>query len=206
MQNEKDVIAGLQRGDPAAVEAAVDAIWIMHYTALKNFGTRFSKSKEDIEDIISDTFEAFLKKLSDFESYDHMKGFLFVTFRNKFLNLLKFNDRTAATYKTLYERTTDEAADEERNTQIENFLCKLPGFLETLSPRGRQVWDLMMNEENLSSQQIADRLSISVDNVYTVKSTIIKDLKNMLDQERGPDNDSMTLFIQGLILLISINY
>jgi hypothetical protein len=33
MQNEKDVIAGLQRGDPAAVEAAVDTIWIMHYTA-----------------------------------------------------------------------------------------------------------------------------------------------------------------------------
>jgi len=200
MQNEKDVIAGLQRGDPYAVADVFNRF----YEALRTYGTRFTDSKQDIEDSISDTFEVLMKRRALFKSFENIKASLYVTFRNRLFNLLKSNNRRATIHKTFYDRTANQA-DEELNARIENFLSKLPDFLEALSPRERQVVELKMYED-LTDQQIADRLGISVNNVYTLKSSAIKVLKNMLDQEPGSGNDPITLFIQWLILLISINY
>jgi len=200
MQQEKDVIAGLQRGDPAAIAV----VWNIYYPVLITYGLLFTDSKEDIKDIISDTFLALIKAQKLFNSYENIKAFLYKVFKNKLINISRSNDRSAAIHETFYN-VTDQAADEEWNARIENFLSNAPSFLEALSPRSRQVMKLII-KENLTDQQIADRLGISVENVYTVKSTAIKVLKKMEEQARGSGNDSMALFTQWLILLIPINY
>lgn len=197
MYNETDVIAGLHCGDPAALKV----IWDMYRNGLILYGSTFNLNSDEIEEIVSDTFLTIWLKRPAVESYKHVGGFLFVTFKNKCINRLTHYKKQNSRHK---EYVTYQQASDEEKPRIEYLLSLLTPCIEKLPPRGQQVLKLII-EEGLTDEAMAKRLNITIGNVQTIKSESIKKLKEVLNSQSASGFTVLTLLIPLLFKLITIN-
>ncbi|GEO23044.1 DNA-directed RNA polymerase sigma-70 factor [Cyclobacterium qasimii] len=140
----------------------------MFLCAIKKLG-----EKEEAEDLIQDLFVSIWMKRNDFEIKSSLKAYLFTALKYKIIN--HFEHKTVRRkhleslkdeLEALEDATSNALVAEEVEKSIEIGVNKL-------SPKVKLVYQLS-REENLSLDEIAEKLAVSK---QTVKNQISKALK-----------------------------
>ncbi|MEP7377268.1 MAG: sigma-70 family RNA polymerase sigma factor [Chitinophagaceae bacterium] len=193
MRNEEDLLLwqSFKQGD----WDAYSRLYNFYFGLLNNYGYRFTKEKELIEDAVHDLFVRLWtsrERLSDPES---VKNYLFKSMRNILLRKMKgeekFTDIDGQEYPLAFSisygsETLKRIEDRELREKIRVFIEKLP-------PRQQEIIFLRFYE-GLSYEEIADVMSISTNSAYKL-------LYKALDNLQTTFGTSSTLSI-----LLSLNF
>lgn len=174
---DQQIWQALKQGD----EKAVAALMKKYYRDLYNYGYKISRNEALTEDCIQELFvELWLKrdKLSDVQA---IKPYLFKSFRRR---LAKASTPQLLTgIDLLPEFTTEISFSHEefliREQTSEEWKNKLIQAVNALSPRQREVIYLKFYE-NLTYEQIAEVMSLTVPTLYDLLSKSVKRLKIFL--------------------------
>jgi RNA polymerase sigma-70 factor (family 1) len=174
-----NIIALFNKGD----SQALTYIFELHNRALCYFAERLTGDKGESEDIVADSFFKLWAKRTDFETLQSIKAFLYITTRNACFDFLKHRKRSKSSHQEILYLAPDND-DAILRTMIETeLLQRIYGEIDRLPKKCRDVFKLF-HFEGLSTQQIADKLNISKQNVLNQKARAIQLLRIFLLQKK----------------------
>ena len=153
--------------------------------ALYNYGTKFSKDKDLIKECIQDLFVALWIRRTSIGNPEHIKNYLYKSFRNTVFKKIQQLDKTER-----YEETEnynfevsitveDQMIDGEQQEQISKKLSKA---MDKLTPRQREAIFLKFHEQ-LSYDEIAGVMGITTKASYKLMSRSLDFLRSNLSKE-----------------------
>ncbi|HEY0056091.1 MAG TPA: RNA polymerase sigma-70 factor [Pedobacter sp.] len=153
---------------------------------------------DNSEDIVQESFVKLWERRSTFDSIDSIKAFLYLSTKNACFNVHKHKKVINRFQENFVAATTDA---EERNVihkLVEaEVLYEVQEALRQLPKSYQQVIYLRYFLE-MSNQEVADELKISVNTVKTMRARGFSLLKNLLKK------DSSLLFINSPVLLTAL--
>lgn len=177
MRNEGDLLLwqSFKQGD----WDAYSRLYNSYFGLLNNYGYRFTKEKELIEDAVHDLFVRLWTsrdKLSDPES---VKNYLFKSMRNILLRKMKSEEKFTDIDGQEYPLAFSISYGSETLKRIEDreLREKIRFFIETLPPRQQEIIFLRFYE-GLSYEEIADVMSISINSAYKLLYKALDNLQN----------------------------
>lgn len=154
-------------------------IYHMHNRGLFYYVKKLTGNEQEAEDIVQSTFIVLYKKHKDFEAAPAIKVFLYTTARNKGLNYLKSENCHSGHKDKIRHQSNDYQEAEALRALISTDLSKdLRNAIEKLPPTCRKVFALY--QEKKSNAEIADILSISIQNVRTQLYYARKTLRKLI--------------------------
>lgn len=166
------------------------------YPALCVFAFRFLKDYRQAEDIVQDAFLALWDRYSFFDQAHKAKAFLYVTVRNKAMNILN-HAKIEDGYNT-EEVTEHPVSDSDFElAMIHNETNRLLyQAISSLSAQTKKV--ILLSMEDKTNKEIANELNVSIETVKTIKKRAYKILREKLS-----DNYLLTtvwtVFLQTLL-------
>jgi RNA polymerase sigma-70 factor (ECF subfamily) len=170
-----ELMALFTRGSPKAFQA----IWQEFYTRLVYFCEQYTSDIEQAKEIASDALTKCLMKQGDFKSYPALRSFLYTTARNGAIDHFRSKKRLLHKQEEYFASL---GQDDLINHQVEGELMKdLSISIEKLPPRSKEVIKLLYLRQ-LSYQQIADLMKISINTVISIRRYALtmmrEDLRN----------------------------
>ena len=160
----------------AGEQAAFEAIFNEWYARLVFFVQRFSPSKEEAEDIVTESFTKLWMNRDNFDAINKIRSFLYVTSRNAAIDALRRRNK-AAIQIPLEDQNLELPVSP---GDLESIHAEVIGAIfleiEKLPKKCKQVM-LLTYKEGLSTQEIAGKLNISVSNVTSQRSRAVSLLK-----------------------------
>ncbi len=149
------------------------------YPSLCLFSERYVKNADVAQDIAQDTFLFFWENNKHFDNINSLKGFLYLTAKNKSLNYEKIKlgrntilNSTITSEDFLYELILEEETYRIMYEAINN-----------IAPQSRRIIELSLKE--YKNPEIAQELSVSVNTVKTLKYNAYKMLRKQLGKQIG---------------------
>lgn len=193
LTDERELVIRLINGD----EKAFCELYSAYKNRLLYFAMKFVKSRDFAEDIFQDVFtniwqgRRFINPDASFSSYLH------TIVRNRILNQLRDMEVEDTLKKHILSQAIDYT-DESQNAVMTNELKKIiDDALGKLTPRQREVFN-MSREANMSHQEIANALGISVNTVQEHISLSLRTIRSYLTKYSD-------IYVDLLILLICLN-
>ena len=154
-----------------------------YYQILVSFAVRYIRQKEAAEDVVHDVIVEMYRRKPFFENTTALKSYLFISIRNRCLNLLRDGKMHADITRRdgKMERIEepdktpsflDNIIQEEVYLILKNTISKLPYYV-------RRIYELSLEEK--SHEEIAHELALTVDSVKAYKKRGKKILKNWLN-------------------------
>lgn len=162
----------IKQGDQKQLRLLFDS-W---YKTLCLFANRYTSDMAQAEDIVQELFIAIWHKGYKFDNPYAMRSFLYTSVRNKCLNYLKS--------RQIHQETENEILHLESEAFFHDQLLEdevhrlLYREIEALPPACRHIFTL--SAEGLTNQEIADKLSISVNTVKTQKKIAYSQIRSRL--------------------------
>jgi RNA polymerase sigma-70 factor (family 1) len=154
-------------------------VFEQHYNALCKYAFSFIKEKDVCEDIVQDVFARIWETRRDIVAADGVKFYLFTAVRNNCLTYLRREQRLPVYSLTEMdmEDTWPVAGTEPHHGDSVNYKALLSQGIDQLPPKCREVF-LLSHLGDLSNQQVADSLGISIKTVNNQLWKALKFLKN----------------------------
>ena len=172
-------VEGLNRGDKDSFEA----IYKRYYAPLNNFLFRYTRSEELIEDIIQEVFYNVWQNRKKLVPRGTLKAYLFTAVRNQAFKKIETENKYTnkeielSDFEEIYSVPPDGSCEfNELKKAYQEAVQKLP-------EKRRNIY-LMHREDNLTYNEIADVLRISVKTVETQMSRSLKFLSIYLCKYR----------------------
>lgn len=166
---DEDLIILFKKGDREAFNCIYKRYWEkLFFCALKKLG-----EKEEAEDIIQDLFVSIWVKKEEFQINSSLKSYLFTALKYKIINHFeskKVRKKHLATLKNAFDELDFHTENSLQTAEVER---RIEVGVNKLSPKVKLVYQLSRNE-NLSLDEIAEKLEVSK---QTVKNQISKALK-----------------------------
>ena len=164
-------------------QEALGMIYFSHYDYLYNFGLRYTNDNQIIEDAIHDIFSYFLKTGKKLSPVSNLRAFLLQSFRHQLLLVLKQRNRYISNPKQelfveSHAPEVDDIFEDEWNNRMGRTIDKC---IKHLSEKQKEVIFLKF-QSNLSYNEIARILGITVDSCYKLVYRSLKELR--LEMER----------------------
>lgn len=190
LTDEREVVIRLINGD----EEAFCELYSAYKNRLLYFAMKFVKSRDFAEDIFQDVFtniwqgRRFINPDASFSSYLH------TIIRNRILNQIRDMDMEDTLKKHILSQAIDYS-NESQDGIIANDLKEIIDCaLGKLTPRQREVFN-MSREANMSHQEIADALGISVNTVQEHISLSLRTIRTYLTKYSDICADALILLI-----------
>jgi len=173
--DDRELVIQLQAGNMLAF----DAIYKKYNQKLFRFAYYVLKSREDAENIVQEVFVKIWENRDKIRSHSSFSSYIFAVTHHATIDLIrdklkdnKFRDHLLFLQEPFENPVqADMELDEARN-QAQEALAKL-------TERQRQIY-LMHREEELTYNEIADKLSISVNTVENHMAAALKKLREHL--------------------------
>ena len=154
-----------------------------YYSLLTNYGYKFTRNSNLIEDAIHDLFVRLWTSRSNLGDPVSVKNYLYKALRNTLLRKIKSEEKYTGIdgdeypfgFEVTYNNQADLAIEEKE------FREKVKAIVNTLPPRQKEIIYLRFYE-GLSYDEIADIMSIGINSAYKL---LYKALEN-LQQTLGP--------------------
>lgn len=163
---------------------AFSEIYRRHWHILFLHAYKMIRDEDEAKDIVQDIFAGLWNSSATLNISSSLKGYLYVTVRNRILNRIRqtkssddFIGLLAQQLTGVDESTTDLINERELQEIIDNEVNKLP-------PRMKQVFQLS-REHFLTHKQIAEKLGTSEETVKKQISGSLKILRGKLDKFGG---------------------
>jgi RNA polymerase sigma-19 factor, ECF subfamily len=151
-----------------------NAIFNLFYTQICYFCEKLTASREEGEDIATNTFTKLFKMHDRFNTLDNIKAFLFITARNNCLDYLRSLQRKRSHEKQLSELLDVKMVD---NKIIESVIIKeVYEAIEQLPPECGRVFKLLY-VYGMKPVEIAKELSITQSTVRNHKKRALELLR-----------------------------
>lgn len=177
LANEQDLVRRLVQGD----EEAFCTLYAAYKKRLVYYAMQFIKSPEFAEDIFQDVFTAIWHSRKCIDCTQSFKSYLYAMIKNRILNLIRDIDHEQQLKAYIMDHATTASNQTEEavhRNELENLLEK---GRELLTPRQREVLE-MSRDRNMTSEEISERLGISVKTVNNSISEALKTLRTYLEQ------------------------
>lgn len=167
--SDEELTALLKGGDQSAFAVIYNRYWRIMYAHIY----KMLRDEDEAKDILQDVFSSLWINHAGFPEKGNLPAYLYVTVRNKVLNLIR-SQKYRDDYLSSLAAFADEMSTETLDVLNERDLMEaIEREIQNLPPRMRQVFE-MSRKENLSHKEIAQRLGTSDE---TVKKQINKSIK-----------------------------
>ncbi|MBE7178799.1 MAG: sigma-70 family RNA polymerase sigma factor [Mucilaginibacter polytrichastri] len=146
--------------------SAYTEIYDGHFTQLYNYGHKFTKDTDLIEDCIQDLFTKLWQRRDGLGEPASVKNYLYKAFRNTIISKIQalpdvdlLSDEYAFTYEISREASL---AEQENHAEIQG---RIKALVDQLPARQREIIFLRFYED-MSYEEIADVMEISVTSAY----------------------------------------
>ena len=150
----------------AELDIRFEQFYAANFPRVKNFAKLLTKSEEDAEDIAQNIFLKLWTRPELWQDQETMTGYLYTVTRNEIFNLFK-HQKVEQEYedKVLKAQLLGELCDEDssllENLYYKEVLMLIRMTLSQLPDRRRRIFE-MSRFENMSNNEIAEKLNISV--------------------------------------------
>ena len=166
-------------GDIEAFKALFDA----YFNALYRFALRYLRSPEEAKDLVHDVFLQVWRHRKRIGLERDLRTYLYATARNQALDRLKHRrveDRFAQKREgEVSSAESTESTDAQQDLELRELAATMQRAIDTLPPRQREVLRLRWQEQ-LSYEEIAERLDISAKTVAVHLSRGLRHLREAL--------------------------
>ena len=177
MKESDELVESIKIGNEASFKEMFD-----HYNRpLYYFVFKYLRNKEDAEEIVQEIFLKIWRERSKLDAGLSLKSFLFTIAYNSTMNALRkrsFNNQYI-NMVGLTQPSSDLATEKEVNYR--ETLLLIENAIELLPPKRKQVFKMSRYEE-LTYQEIADELSLSVKTVNDHMNEALKFLRKNLKE------------------------
>jgi RNA polymerase sigma-70 factor (ECF subfamily) len=146
-----------------------EGIYKTYYAVLRNYADFIVKDHEEARDIVHDVFLKLWEEWEHISSEDSLKAWLFRSTYNKCMDMLKHADVRSryADYATHLDSLMRNDDDYPLSNLIETEMMERLGqAIEKLPPQRQRIF-IMRYEKEMTHQEIARELNISVNTVHT---------------------------------------
>lgn len=177
MKESAQLVENIKNGNEASFKELFDS----YNRPLYYFVFKYLRNKEDAEEIVQEIFLKIWRDRSKLNADLSLKSFLFTIAYNSTMNALRksaFNNQ----YKNmvgLTQPSSDLATEKEVNYR--ETLLLIEKAIDLLPPKRKQVFKMSRYEE-LTYQEIADQLSLSVKTVNDHMTEALKFLRKNLKE------------------------
>jgi len=178
----KDLHTGIPHAFRAGEQKGINSLFKLHYKPLCLFAFRLLNDLPGAEDIVGESFIKLWERHADFESFQAIRAFLYITTRNACLNLLKQKQREALSKKQLAYLMSEKEEFVLNEMIRAEVLGEIMDEINNLPAQCGRVFRLSYLE-GLNNDKIAEKFSISVNTVRNQKARAIQLLKiRLLDR------------------------
>lgn len=185
LDDDKALILAFQNGDPAAE----NALFNRFFQPLCLFSERITTDLQQSEDIVAESFMKLIDRRGDFPGVPQLKSFLYRTVHNASINQIIALRRHQAIHEKIgFFQRQDQQDEKDYELEIlrAELIRDIYEEIENLPDRCGQIFKLIFVEQ-LSSEEIADRLSITPQTVRTQKARAITLVRTaLLKKNRWP--------------------
>lgn len=171
---DEELTVLLKQGDQLAFTEIYNRYWAeMYYHTF-----RMLKDEDSSKDVVQDVFSTLWLKSSTLNINIKLSGHLYISVRNKVLNLIaqdKVRNDYLSAVATFVTESTNEASlfDERQILEI------VEAEIRNLPPKMREIFELS-RKDNLSHKEIAERLNLSDQTVKKQVHNALKIIKNKI--------------------------
>ena len=156
----------------------IEKVFFTFYQPLCRFALTILKDEHQSEDVVQDIFIKLHESSNSFHNELALKSFLYVSVRNKCLDVLRSRSRspkqtdidTASDESIIVEQELLDAASREECFRI------IEAGIESLPSQSRRVMKMVL--KGCSNMEISEELKISVNTVKTIKARSISTLRS----------------------------
>lgn len=165
----------------AGREQALTGLFRRYNRPLLYFALTFLPSRETAEEVVSDAFVKVWENRTRFESVDKIKAFLYIATKNACINHGKsaYARRQTVALETC-ESQLQQDADIFLKLVRTELLHAIFTEVDKLPEKQKAVFRMSFLED-LSTEEISEKLAISTSAVYTNRSRAIALLRNVID-------------------------
>lgn len=164
----------LKKGDQMAFTEIYNRYWAeMYYHTF-----RMLKDEESSKDVVQDVFSTLWLKSSLLNTGTKLSGHLYISVRNKVLNLIAQN-KVRSDYLSSVASFVTHSVNEASLLDEKQILEMVEAEIKNLPARMREIFELS-RKENLSHKEIAEKLNLSDQTVKKQVQNALKILKNKL--------------------------
>ncbi len=170
MNVNQTLIRNIQQGNQNALKIFFEDF----YPSACMVARKYLQNTDQAEDVAQEAFIEFWKRRGQFSSVLAIKGFIYTITRNKCLNLIKtsaLHDRLLRQKLVSDDFYYELIYEEETYSIIYKAINKLP-------PQSRKIISLSL--KGFKNPEIAEKLSISLNTVKTLKKNAYKELRSIL--------------------------
>lgn len=173
------IVALFNKGDAQALAYVFE----LHNRSLCYFAERLTGDRQEAEDIVADVFMKLWKKRTDFSNLQNIKAFLYIATRNACFDFLKHRKRSNSSHEELLYLSQENDDALLRGMVETELLQKIYEEIERLPKKCRTIFKLI-HFDGRSTQEVADQLNISRQNVLNQKARAIQLLRIFLLQKK----------------------
>lgn len=174
---EKELLNQLLNGDVWAFRE----IYESYQGKVFLFALRLTKSKADAEEVVQEVFVKLWEKRAGIQIEKNFNAYILTITRNLILDKLKKAARDKKIQQKIYHNM-QELQKIDANALIEKEIARLHRqAIDLLSPRKKEIY-ILSREEELTYEEIAQKLGISVNTVRNQMSDALKSIREFLSQ------------------------
>lgn len=176
-------------------EAAFDELFRKYSKKMYHVSRKMGLGHEDAEGVVQEIFIKIWKNRGRLDSSLSFNAYLIAILRSIVIRQIQRKAKLTAYMKYSFEHFDEKDTQTEDHLVFSEMMTASSKALDTLPPRQRQVF-MMKNLEDLSLDEIAERLSVSK---KTVKNQVFRATKAV--REKLQDQKIISLFLAAAIHL-----
>lgn len=188
--DERSLVLRLIDGD----EDAFCELYASYKNRLIYFAMRFLKSREYAEDVFQDAFTVIWQGRRFINPDTSFSSYLYTIVRNRVLNQLRDLYNQDKLKEQILAQAVDYTEDTKHRIMADDLRHLIACAMQQLTVRQREVFR-MSREEQMSHQEIADALGISINTVQEHISTSLRVLRVYLEKHKVLGADLILLLI-----------
>lgn len=188
--DERSLVLRLIDGD----EDAFCELYASYKNRLIYFAMRFLKSREYAEDVFQDAFTVIWQGRRFINPDTSFSSYLYTIVRNRVLNQLRDLDNQDKLKEQILTQAVDYTEDTKHRIMADDLRHLIACAMQQLTVRQREVFR-MSREKQMSHQEIADALGISINTVQEHISTSLRVLRVYLEKHKVLGADLILLLI-----------
>ncbi|MCC8171562.1 MAG: RNA polymerase sigma-70 factor [Parabacteroides sp.] len=188
--DEHELVNRLIRGD----EDAFCELYAAYKNRLLYFAMKFVKSRDFAEDIFQDAFTVIWQSRRFIHPDASFSSYLYTIVHNRILNQICDLDKETALKEQILAQAIDYMDDTQEKILADDLREIIAKALEKLTPRQRKIFE-MSREAQMSHQEIADTLGISVNTVHEHISVSLRTLRAFLAKYSNTYADALLILI-----------
>ncbi|HBU79934.1 MAG TPA: RNA polymerase sigma-70 factor, partial [Muricauda sp.] len=167
--DEKINVEAIQKGDRKAFKTVIE----FYYNEIYWYAKSLSRNEALAKDLVQEAFFKLWKKRDNIKKGTILKGWLYKSVRNNFLDHVKKYKKETYFFETTYAETLDLVIEREYQEDLKHKVELVEKEIEQLPKKCNQVFKLS-KKEGLTNTEIAEHFGISI---KTVEGHLTKALK-----------------------------